>query len=171
MLTRMLRKATLIENHPCWHPPTDITTIPSPRFASLSASCWRCPSSAATADVMELLSGAKLEGKVIKIDKAAKEVTFETTLGGRPYARAYPYSRIHAVTLGDKRYVLTEKPDSPPAGASPSSGSSKPAVLTVPTVLRLHRRPLPATAARGPSWRNGSTSRAARRPTGTTPRR
>ena len=82
------------------------------------------PASAATADVMELLSGAKLEGKVTKIDKAAKEVTFETTLGGRPYARVYPYSRIHAITLGDKRYVLTEKPDSPPAGASPSSGSS-----------------------------------------------
>ena len=88
--------------------------------------------SAATADVMELLSGAQLEGKVVKIDKAAKEVTFETTLGGRPYARAYPYSRIHAVTLGDKRYVLTEKPDSPPAGASPSSGSNKPASSSSP---------------------------------------
>ena len=73
----------------------------------LFSSAW------ATADTMELLSGAKLEGKVTKIDKAAKEVTFETTLGGRPYERAYPYSRIHAVTLGDKRYILTEKPDSP----------------------------------------------------------
>ena len=85
--------------------------------------------STAAADVMELLSGAKLEGKVTKIDKAAQEVTFETTLGGRPYARVYPYGRIHAVTLGDKRYVLTEKPDSPPAGersrsSAPSSGSS-----------------------------------------------
>lgn len=80
-------------------------------------------SAGAIADTMELLSGAKLEGKVTKIDKAAKEVTFETTLGGRPYERVYPYSRIHAVTLGDKRYVLTEKPDGPPAGERTSSRS------------------------------------------------
>jgi len=78
--------------------------------------------SQATADVLELLSGAKLEGRVTKIDKAAQQVTFETTLGGRPYTSTYPYSRIHAVTLGDKRYVLTDKPDRPPAGTS-SSGS------------------------------------------------
>jgi uncharacterized protein with FMN-binding domain len=90
------------------------------------------PASPATADVMELLSGAKLDGKVVKIDKSAKEVTFETNLGGRPYARSYPYSRIHAVTLGDKRYVLTDKPDGPPAGASPSSGSSKSASAPAP---------------------------------------
>jgi len=85
---------------------------------------WSLSSSGdAVADVMELLSGAKLEGKVTKIDKAAKEVTFETTLGGRLYARAYAYSRIHAITLGDKRYVLTEKPDSPPAEERSSSRS------------------------------------------------
>jgi uncharacterized protein with FMN-binding domain len=90
------------------------------------------PASAATGDVMELLSGAKLEGKVTKIDKAAKEVTFETRLSGRPYTRAYPYSRVHAVTLGDKRYVLTEKPDSPPAGTSSRSDGSKPAASPSP---------------------------------------
>ena len=75
--------------------------------------------SLAKADVVELLSGAKVEGKVTRIDKAAKQVTFARSLGGRSYSRTYPYGKIHAVTLGTKRYVLNEKP----AGSS-STGSS-----------------------------------------------
>jgi len=75
--------------------------------------------SLAKADMVELLSGAKVEGKVTKIDKAAKEFTFERMLSGRPYSRVYSYSQIHAVTLGSQRYVLNEK-----SGGSSTSGSS-----------------------------------------------
>ncbi len=71
----------------------------------------------ATADVVELLSGAKVEGKVTNIDKAAKKLTFERMLGSRSYSRTYSYSQVHAVTLGTKRYVLNEKP----AGSSTST--------------------------------------------------
>lgn len=78
---------------------------------------------AADADLLELISGAKLEGSVSKIDKQAREVTVVTTMAGRQYTRVYPYSRIHAVTLGDKRYVLTPMP-SGGSPAAPRSGSS-----------------------------------------------
>lgn len=73
----------------------------------------------AKADVVELLSGAKVEGKVTNIDKAGKKLTFERMLGSRSYSRVYSYSQIHAVTLGTKRYVLNEKPT-----GSSTSGSS-----------------------------------------------
>ncbi|MBC8869710.1 MAG: FMN-binding protein [Planctomycetes bacterium] len=80
----------------------------------------------ASADVIELLSGAKVDGKVTDIDKAAKKVTFERLLGGRPYSRVYPYSQIHAVTLGTKRYILNEKPvGSSTTGSSTSSKTTK----------------------------------------------
>ena len=85
-------------------------------FVSLLA----CPPSA-TADLVELLSGAKVEGKVTSIDKAAKEITFTRTIGGRSYSRIYPYSKIHAVTLGTKRYVLNEKTDGSSGADSSSS--------------------------------------------------
>jgi hypothetical protein len=38
---------------------------------------------AGRADTIELLSGAKLEGRVVTIDKEAKEVTFEAEVSGR----------------------------------------------------------------------------------------
>ncbi len=78
----------------------------------------------ADADLIELLSGAKLEGTVTKIDKAAREVTISTSMGGRSYTRVYPYDRIHAVTLADKRYVLNEMPA---AGSAPIRSKSTPA--------------------------------------------
>lgn len=96
-----------------------------PALLVVSLLWWLFPTSLAMADTLELLSGAKLEGKVTKIDKAAKKVTFESLLGGRPYTRTYEYSRIHAVTLGDKRYVLTDKPDSPPVGTGAGTSGSK----------------------------------------------
>jgi len=87
---------------------------------------WLGWSISAQADLVELLSGAKLEGSVTKIDKEAREVTVATQMGGRTYTRVYPYDRIHAVTLGDKRYVLNEMPDAGPTGSrpKPASGST-----------------------------------------------
>jgi uncharacterized protein with FMN-binding domain len=85
-------------------------------------------------DVIELLSGARVEGKVSAIDKAGQVVTFSAVIAGRSIETTYTYGKIHAVTLNGKRYVLNEKTDTPtgttPAGttptrpATPSGGSS-----------------------------------------------
>lgn len=72
----------------------------------------------AYADVIEFLSGTKLEGKVAAIDKQARTVTFEALVADVATKRTFPYDRIHAVTMGDKRYVITPKPD--------AAGKSKP---------------------------------------------
>ncbi len=79
----------------------------------------------ATADVVELLSGAKVEGKVTNIDKAGKKLTFERMLGTRSYSRVYSYSQVHAVTLGTKRYVLNEKPAGSSTTGSPTSTTGR----------------------------------------------
>lgn len=83
-------------------------------------------SRSARADVIEFLAGSKLEGKVTKIDKQARTVTFDATIAGSTLSRTYPYDKIHAVTMGDKRYVLTEKT----AGGASSSTTPKKAGST-----------------------------------------
>jgi hypothetical protein len=49
-------------------------------------------------DVIELLSGAKVQGKLTQIKKAERLITFEATIGSKKYTRVYPYGKIHAVT-------------------------------------------------------------------------
>ena len=75
---------------------------------------------ARAADLIELLSGAKVEGAVSNIDKAKQQVTITRKVGERSLTATYPYSRIHAVTLQGKRYVLNEKTDAPAARPAPS---------------------------------------------------
>ncbi len=86
---------------------------------------WTATVRPAHADLIELLSGAKVEGTVTKIDKAAKEVRLTRDVGGRAYERTYPYDKIHAVTMGGKRHVLTEKSPTEPSAtpAKPGSGA------------------------------------------------
>ena len=74
------------------------------------------PGSVATSDLIELLSGAKLEGRVTGRD--AESVTIQTTMGGRNYTRKYPLDRVLALTIGGRREVLNEA-----AGGSSSSTS------------------------------------------------
>ena len=64
---------------------------------------------ASAEDVVEFLSGAKAEGTVTKIDVAGKQITFESTIGGKKFSRVYPYSKVHAVTYKGKRHVITER--------------------------------------------------------------
>lgn len=71
-------------------------------------------SSATAEDEIEFLSGAKLKGRVTKIDKQSKLVTFESNIGTRTRRRDYPYNKIHAVTYRNKRYVLTPKASNVP---------------------------------------------------------
>src|SRR5689334_9749487 len=69
------------------------------------------------ADTIEFLSGTKAEGTITQIDKAAKKVTFETTIANKKLTRVYNYSVIHAVTYQGQRYVLTEKNSDTRAGS------------------------------------------------------
>lgn len=81
----------------------------------------------ARADRIEFLSGSKLEGKVSKIDKENRQVTIDAEISGRTLTRTFPYDKIHAVTLGEKRYVLNEKgstPGAPPAAKSGTTADS-----------------------------------------------
>jgi uncharacterized protein with FMN-binding domain len=75
----------------------------------------------ASADTIELLSGASIEGKVTNIDKEKKEITFSRVVGSRSYERVYSYDKLHAVTLGDKRYVLNAMPAGSVSTPSPRS--------------------------------------------------
>ena len=69
-------------------------------------------------DVVEFLSGTKLEGKVITIRKADKEFEFSATIGSRATTRTYPFASVHAVTLNGQRHVLT------PLGSSTSKATN-----------------------------------------------
>lgn len=79
---------------------------------------------AAQADVVEFLSGAKVDGTVTKIYKAEKKIIFEAVIAGRKSTRTYPYSKIHAVTYQGKRYVLTKKVDKTRASDSKTGGTT-----------------------------------------------
>jgi hypothetical protein len=48
-------------------------------------------------DMIEFLTGAKVQGTVTKIDKQSKVVLFSAKIGERSYEREYPYAKIHAV--------------------------------------------------------------------------
>ena len=81
-------------------------------------------SAATAADVIEFLSGARVEGAVTKIEKKEKKIVFEAIIAGRKRTRVYPYSRIHAVTYRGKRYVLTEKVAKTDSGKTDSGKST-----------------------------------------------
>ena len=82
-------------------------------------------SMSADADTIEFLSGSKLEGKVAKIDKQARTVTFDSGTAGAPMSRTFPYDRIHAVTMDGKRYVLNEKGTTPGKSGSAKGDSNR----------------------------------------------
>lgn len=67
------------------------------------------------ADIVELLSGAKVEGRIVARDE--KSVSIETKIGDKTFTRTYPLERVAALTVGDRREVLSAL----------SSGSGKPA--------------------------------------------
>lgn len=67
------------------------------------------------ADIVELLSGAKVEGRIVARDE--KSVSIETKIGDKTFTRTYPLERVAALTVGDRREVLSAL----------SSGSGEPA--------------------------------------------
>ena len=71
-----------------------------------------CMQTTCAEDVIELLNGAKLEGKVITIDRETREVEFESTIAGQKLALKYDYKNIHRVVWNDKEYIVTPKLES-----------------------------------------------------------
>lgn len=65
------------------------------------------PSAAVTGDVVEMLNGSKLTGRVIEIRKQDKEFDFQSRIGARTLTRTLPFSAVHAVVLRGSRHVLT----------------------------------------------------------------
>ena len=65
--------------------------------------------SALFADSIEFMSGAKLEGKVISIDKQNRRVLFESVIAGNKRTGTYPYDSIHRVNWNGKDYVVTPR--------------------------------------------------------------
>lgn len=73
---------------------------------TLAATCGE----AVAEDGVEFLNGTKASGKILGIRKADKEFDFQTVVGGKQFTRTYPYAKVHAVTLGGKRFELTPLP-------------------------------------------------------------
>ena len=77
---------------------------------------------------MEFTSGAKLTGKVVARDDAF--ITLEVTMGDHTYSRKCPVDRIHAVTIGERREIINEKPAGshtpPPTTTSPGPSATPP---------------------------------------------
>lgn len=76
-------------------------------------------------DLIELLNGATLKGRVIAIDKEAREVEFESNFGGQNLALKYAYKSIHRVVWNDKEYVVTPKTTGNTANANQPTQRSK----------------------------------------------
>jgi len=75
------------------------------------------------ADVLEFVTGAKLEGQIV--DRDEKSITFTSTIGGSAYTRKYPIDRVRAVVKGSQREVLKK---ASPAGPPSHSGHKTPSV-------------------------------------------
>ncbi len=78
----------------------------------------------AVADSVEFLSGAKAEGTVTAIRKAAKEFDIEVKIGTRTLVRTYTFDKVHAVTMKGKRFVLTPLPANPTGAGAAAKGTS-----------------------------------------------
>ncbi len=75
-------------------------------FVALAFCLLTCSRSMAE-DMVEFLSGEKIEGVVKEIRKESKEFDFAATIGPRTVTRTYPFSKVHAVTFKGSRFVLT----------------------------------------------------------------
>jgi uncharacterized protein with FMN-binding domain len=77
---------------------------------------------ASAADVVELLSGAKVTGEIVARNE--KSLQMKVTVSGVTLNRSYPLTTVHAITGADgKRTVINEKTGSPAAGNTTSKTS------------------------------------------------
>ena len=92
------------------------------RKTSLVAICFLAAAVCRAQDEIEFMTGAKVQGTIVEIDKQGKKVSIETTVAGRSLRRTFAYKTIHAVTYREKRYVLTEKTAETEKGDGGSTG-------------------------------------------------
>lgn len=76
----------------------------------------------AAEDLVEFLNGTKLKGEILQIRKPDKEFDFKCLIAGSEVTQTLPYSRVHAVTFGGKRFVLTPMADPAAADAVAADG-------------------------------------------------
>ena len=73
-------------------------------------------------DVVEFLTGAKITGKIKEIREADKTLDIDVKFGSRTLTRTYAFSKMHAVTIGGERRVLTPRQNTS-TRSTPSSPS------------------------------------------------
>jgi uncharacterized protein with FMN-binding domain len=88
--------------------PTDYQTALMTQTIRVSVIVVLCSSTryVLAEDLVEFMSGAKSNGRVIELREDKQQVVFEMSLAGRKIERIYPYSKIRAVTYGGKRIEL-----------------------------------------------------------------
>lgn len=94
-------------------------------FVSCFVICLLIVAQASAADVVELLSGARVTGEITA--RNDKTIQMKVTVSGVTLNRSYPLTSVHAVTTTDgTRTVINEKGNSPAKGpgTSPAVGSS-----------------------------------------------
>lgn len=110
-------------------------------------------SAAQAADVVEFLTGSRVEGKVVKIDQENREFQFEVVVGGRTYRRTYPYAKVHAVTMGGKRFVITPmKAGGAAAPGTPGGDAAQPTASTRPRSRAEVERLIETVGKTPPDW-------------------
>jgi uncharacterized protein with FMN-binding domain len=86
------------------------------------------PRTSLAQDLVELLDGSSVEGKLLAIRKEAKEFDFGVSTEGGTIKRTYAYGKVAAVSINGERYVFDTKTESasggPSGNASGNSGSS-----------------------------------------------
>jgi uncharacterized protein with FMN-binding domain len=104
--------------------------------------------SASAADGIEFLNGAKLNGRILRVDSEKHEVSLEVTIAGSTRARTYPYNKIHRLWLNGVEREITPKNEV--SGVEPADGSNG---ETVPTRSVAEVRQLIASeGSAAPDW-------------------
>lgn len=120
-----LTAATCLDSsHPAGYTPTYLTpelTMRPTRVLLFMSTLTLLTGPSFADDLVEFLSGSRVRGKMLAIRKEAREFDFETSIGGRTVMRTFAYSKVEAVTINGKRYVLNAKME--PASTSRDNSS------------------------------------------------
>ena len=94
---------------------------------ALAALLW-LPVVAQAADVVELTSGARVQGTILARD--AKSITMNVMVGSITLKRVYPLTSVHAITSGGTRQEITPKGTAAAPAARGSTTTAKTGVTT-----------------------------------------
>jgi len=108
----------------------------------------------AHADLVELLNGMRVEGRVVS--ETAEGVTIKATMGGSTAEMRFALSRVHAITVAGRRRVVNDKAGHKPPTPKPSTAEGEP-------------KPDPPEATSGRTTRSRAEVEALIQQAGTTP--